>query len=37
MNVKSLFHVKFFNELGMEEIGVDGGGITKEFLIRVIN
>jgi hypothetical protein len=34
--VKDLFHVKFFNTVGMEEVGVDGGGITKEFLIRVV-
>jgi hypothetical protein len=36
-NVKKLFHVKFFNELGFEEAGIDGGGLMKEFLVRVIN
>jgi len=29
--------VRFINALGFEEIGIDGGGITKEFLMRVVN
>jgi hypothetical protein len=28
--------VRFINALGFEEIGIDGGGITKEFLMRVV-
>lgn len=35
-NIKALFHVRFINEYGIDEVGIDGGGITKEFIMRVI-
>jgi hypothetical protein len=35
-NIKSLYHVKFINEFGAEEAGIDAGGITKEFVMRVV-
>jgi hypothetical protein len=27
--------ITFINKFGMEEIGIDAGGLTKEFLTRV--
>jgi ubiquitin-protein ligase E3 C len=29
--------VRFINEFGIDEVGIDGGGITKEFIMRVIS
>ena len=34
-NIKSRFHLKFINEYGQKEMGIDAGGLTKEFLTRV--
>lgn len=33
--LKNPLQIKFFNEYGGEEAGIDGGGITKEFLTSV--
>ena len=34
-NLKGRISVQFINKYGLEELGVDAGGLTKEFLIRV--
>ena len=31
-NLRSLIKIKFISEMGMEEIGIDGGGLLKEFI-----
>lgn len=36
-DVKHQLSIKFFNQHGGEEVGIDGGGITKEFLTGVVN
>jgi ubiquitin-protein ligase E3 C len=32
---KSAFHIKLMDQFGLEEVGIDGGGLTKEFLTEV--
>lgn len=34
-NLKSRYHIRFINQYGNEEIGMDAGGLTKEFLTRL--
>lgn len=31
-NLRSLIKIKFISEMGIEEIGIDGGGLLKEFI-----
>lgn len=33
--MKSLFQIKFINDYGMEEEGIDGGGLLKEFMTQL--
>ncbi|CAD8048226.1 unnamed protein product [Paramecium sonneborni] len=35
--MKNIFKVKFVNQMGIPEDGIDAGGVTKEFITRVIN
>ncbi|CAK56001.1 unnamed protein product (macronuclear) [Paramecium tetraurelia] len=35
--LKNMFHVKFVNQMGIPEDGIDAGGVTKEFITRVVN
>jgi hypothetical protein len=34
-NIKSRLHIRFINQYGQEEMGMDAGGLTKEFLTRI--
>lgn len=34
-NMKSLFQIKFISDIGIEEEGIDGGGLLKEFMIQL--
>lgn len=34
-NLKSLIKIVFINQQGEEEAGIDGGGLFKEFLLKV--
>lgn len=34
-NIKTSFHIRFINQFGKEEMGMDAGGLTKEFLTRL--
>ncbi|CAD8052446.1 unnamed protein product [Paramecium sonneborni] len=35
--IKNIFKVQFVNQMGIPEDGVDAGGVTKEFITRVVN
>lgn len=35
MNLKKQLAIKFYNELGQIEEGIDGGGLFKEFIVKV--
>lgn len=35
-DLRKKYKIVFFNEQGLEEEGIDGGGIIKEFINRVL-
>lgn len=34
-DIRSRMHIRFVNQYGQEEMGMDAGGLTKEFLTRI--
>ena len=36
-NLREEYKIQFYNEQNIEEEGIDGGGLTKEFLIRALS
>jgi ubiquitin-protein ligase E3 C len=34
-DIKGRLHIRFINQFGKDEIGMDAGGLTKEFLTRI--